>query len=699
MSAIAAARTRAVSVPAWVWLAAIVVASAAVRIVLARRMVAPWIMVDELIYSELAKSFAAHGRFLVRGVPSNGYGFVYPVLIAPAFRLFAGVPRAYAAAKDVNSVAMSLTAVPTYLLARRLLSPALSLVAAVLAVLVPSMLYTGTLMTENAFYPLFVLACLALLAMLERPTALRQVAVLAVSMLCFATRAQAVVLFGAAVLAPPLHGWIERDLRVRLRRYAVLYGAVAAGVLLAVAASLARGRSPLGLLGAYRAAAGPGYSVGSVLKWILWHVAELDLYVGVVAFAALLALWLAPRAATPAARAFAAMSLPVAVLLVVEVAVFASRQSGRIEERNDFYLAPLFLVALVAGVDARVIPRRRRAVAAAALAAGVLPATIPLGHLINTQIVSDTLALQPWWWLQDQGVHFGAERVVAFAVALAAGAAFAAVPPRLAGALVMLTAGYLVLVGAVAENGRHGAVRASQGALFAGIRAPHPDWIDRRVGTATDVAAVWHWNAGETHPLWENEFFNRSVGDVYTVNGPDPSDGGLPETPVHERSDGVLVRADGTVPRARYALSYADLAGAVVARDPIGLALYRVDGPLVFVTRVSGLYANDTWGGRVVTYHRFRCAGGFLTVRVGTDANLFDVDQILTARENGRTVASLRIAPTAQPTLRVRLVPRHGVCTVRFLAARTRVPARVQPGNADMRALAVHYYAFSYAAR
>ena len=60
--------------------------SAAVRIALVGRMPAPWIMVDELIYSELGKSVGADGRFLVRGVPSSGYGFVYPVLIAPAFR-------------------------------------------------------------------------------------------------------------------------------------------------------------------------------------------------------------------------------------------------------------------------------------------------------------------------------------------------------------------------------------------------------------------------------------------------------------------------------------------------------------------------------------------------------------------------------------------------------------------------------------
>ena len=45
----------------------LVVVSAGVRYALARRIVAPWIMVDELIYSELAKSFADSGHFLLRG--------------------------------------------------------------------------------------------------------------------------------------------------------------------------------------------------------------------------------------------------------------------------------------------------------------------------------------------------------------------------------------------------------------------------------------------------------------------------------------------------------------------------------------------------------------------------------------------------------------------------------------------------------
>ena len=56
-------------------------------------------MVDELIYSELAKSFAASGHFLIRDVHHGAYGVVYPVLIAPAWRIFGSVPDAYAAAK------------------------------------------------------------------------------------------------------------------------------------------------------------------------------------------------------------------------------------------------------------------------------------------------------------------------------------------------------------------------------------------------------------------------------------------------------------------------------------------------------------------------------------------------------------------------------------------------------------------------
>ena len=80
-------------------------------------------MVDELIYSELAKSLAGGGRFLLRGEHTAAYGFVYPALISPAWALFDAIPQAYAAAKAINSFVVSLSAIPAYLLARRVLSP------------------------------------------------------------------------------------------------------------------------------------------------------------------------------------------------------------------------------------------------------------------------------------------------------------------------------------------------------------------------------------------------------------------------------------------------------------------------------------------------------------------------------------------------------------------------------------------------
>src|SRR5207249_12169258 len=148
--------SRLARLPVWAWLAALVVVSALFRYALSRRVVAPWIMVDELIYSELAKSFAQTGHFLIRDMHHGAYGAVYPLLIAPAWRLFGSVPDAYAAAKTIGSVLMSLAAIPVYFLARRVLTPLPSLLAAVLAVAVPSLMYQGTLLTEPVFYPLFV---------------------------------------------------------------------------------------------------------------------------------------------------------------------------------------------------------------------------------------------------------------------------------------------------------------------------------------------------------------------------------------------------------------------------------------------------------------------------------------------------------------------------------------------------------------
>ena len=139
--------SRLAAVPAWAWLGGIVVASFGLRAWLGRSMVAPFVMVDELVYSELAKSLADNGSYAVRGLAASGYSLLYPLLIAPAYGLPERLTDAYAAAKVIGALSMSLAAVPAYLVARRVAGMWLALLAAVLSVALPSLAYTGTITT------------------------------------------------------------------------------------------------------------------------------------------------------------------------------------------------------------------------------------------------------------------------------------------------------------------------------------------------------------------------------------------------------------------------------------------------------------------------------------------------------------------------------------------------------------------------
>jgi glycosyltransferase involved in cell wall biosynthesis len=692
-------RTRLAGAPVWVWLAGLVVLSALFRYALARRLPAPWIMVDELIYSELAKSFAATGHFLLRDVHDGSYGVVYPVLISPAWRLFSSVPDAYAAAKVIGSVLMSLAAIPAYFLARRVVGPPLALAAAALALAIPSLMYTGTLMTETVFYPLFVCVALALVLALERPTVARQLVLLAVCLLAFVTRPQAIVLVPAIACAPLLLVWLDRRRLRMLRDFRVLYGVLLGAVVVVLGVQFARGRSPYDVLGSYSVTGHAGYSPGQVLKWVLYHLSELDLYLGVIPFAALVLLLAVGRSLDRPLRVFLAAAVPLIVWLLLEVGAFASALSPRVQERNLFYVAPLFLIALLAWVE-RGLPRPLRATAAAAALAAALPAALPYHRLIDVPAESDTLALLPFWWLQEGVVALDTIPVVVVTGAAVLALLFALVAPRYALVLPAVVLAWFVFANERIEDFDHGFPKASIGAEFQGITARHDDWIDRAVGHNADVAFVY---AGSRRPgelpltLWENEFFNRSVGPVYDLNGESP--GGLPETRVTERGDGVLL-SRGKPLRHPFVLSEAKLpiAGSIVARDDRrGMVLRRTGGLVRIAYHATGLYPGDTWSARRVTYVRPRCVGGALEVAIASDPNLFGSRrQHVTAFVNGRAVRKLAYLPSEAPELRVPLRPQDGTCRVVFTVRPTAIPAVRQPGSSDTRVLGAHFLAFRY---
>ena len=93
-------------------------------------------------------------------------------------------------AQGLNAVIFSLTAIPVYFIASRVLQRRYALLAALLAVVLPSCVLTSAIMTENAFYPLFATSALLMLRALERPSVVRQLLVAASTGAAFLVRAR-----------------------------------------------------------------------------------------------------------------------------------------------------------------------------------------------------------------------------------------------------------------------------------------------------------------------------------------------------------------------------------------------------------------------------------------------------------------------------------------------------------------------------
>jgi hypothetical protein len=672
------------------------------RAILVRGIVAPFIFVDEVIWSELARGIADAGKPLLRDQPDPGYSVVYPLLISPAYALFDGLPNAYAAVKAENALLMSLAAVPAFFLARRVVKDGLALLAAVLTVAVPSLAYTGTVMTENAFYPLFLLVVLVLVVVLERPTALRVVLLLALAGVAYATRVQAVALVPAILLAPLVLAIFEpRGLRSTISRFRWLYGLVGGLAVAVLAGGLVLGHTPQDLLGAYSPVGDRSYDLSDALRYLWWHVAELALYVLVIPLAATVVLVGRARTLDSRLQAYLAATVALTVCIVPMVAVFASEFSARIEERNMFYVAPLFCIALLAWVE-RGAPRPRLLATIAAVGSALLVVAIPFDRFLTTSAITDTLMLLPLWALQDR-IGESWVPIVALAFAALLAAAFLFVPGRYALVLPLLVLGLWVLAVKPIWFGKHGFERFSRGALFQGIRSVDRDWIDQKLPSGARAAFLW---TGRTDRLTvnQNEFFNRAVGPVYYVT--DPTPGGLHETPVRvDPKTGRVTLPDGSPVRDRYLLadSYFTPDGTQVAIDKgWGVKLWRVRPPLVSAALIEGLYPNDTWSGPTVTYTRRRCAPGRLSVSLSSDANLFIFPQRVVARSNGRVIGQVRLSPEGKALLSVPVRPAPGTtdCRVVYTVTPTAIPAEVTAGgNPDPRELGAHFDRFSYRPR
>src|SRR5438094_198575 len=132
---------RAVSVP--LALGGLVGVSFALRLAAALAHATPLYFPDEYIYGTLARSIGTSGKLAVRGMPAHFPALLEPLLAAPFWAL-GDAELAYRLTQGLNALAMSLAAVPVYLLCRRVgLSSRFGLAAAVVAVAFPDLLFSS----------------------------------------------------------------------------------------------------------------------------------------------------------------------------------------------------------------------------------------------------------------------------------------------------------------------------------------------------------------------------------------------------------------------------------------------------------------------------------------------------------------------------------------------------------------------------
>jgi len=586
--------------------------AALVRLLLTRSLPAPWIMGDELHYSALASSFASDGVMRLREEPST-LRSLYPVLVSPAWHA-SSVGTAYVLTKVLNVLMMTLAAIPFFVWARRLVRPGPALVATLLVLLLPALLYSNMIMTESAFLPAFLLSVLLAALALERPTVLRQALAIVSIGLPVAIRAQGVVLVPILLTAIALKVLLDTRVDGRttfgsfvrgLRAFVVTLAVIGGGALAYIALKAVQGHGLSSGLGSYGGVTGAHYSLREVARWSVLHLAELIFAVGFIPICALIVLaglaWAAPKTTEAGERVFLALTVAATFWMVLFVGTFASHYSLRIEERNMFYVEPLLLLALVMWLD-KGLPRPPRLTAAAVVAPAALLLSLPLENLFNLSLLADTPGLIP---LMRVSVHLkegidGARVLLALGI-LAAGLFFVLVPRRWGVVLAPIGIALFLVFSSVtvlkAWAGQSRATHASQG-------TNELSWIDDKIGRDADAAFLFTPDLqADPHPMLQSEFWNRSVRRVFLLDAADPN--GYPAIQTTLSRDGRLVTAAGTR-QPKYVVTAPGVAieGKLLASTP-RLSLFRVSSPLRLVDRASGLTA-DGWTGAEATYTRYR---------------------------------------------------------------------------------------------
>jgi hypothetical protein len=564
----------------------------------------PTIFTDELELTQISRSIADTGEPARRGVP---YGFtsLAPWLTAPAWWIHS-VTDAFETVKYLQTLVMTAAIFPAYALARTVVSRPWALFAAVATVAAPALSYAPILVEEPLAYPAAALAFLLVARAVAQPGWGRVTAAAAACALAAGLRSQLVALFGVLALSLVVLAWGSEPAR-RWRGSWSRWdwtGAVALGLGLVFFSSAVLSTA------SHEWSRTTVFFKGRILEYGLWAAGAFAIGVGILPVIAALASLVRPRAqwrADARLRAYVIVSVTAFVSLgfyaAVKGAYLSTTFSSLVVERNLIYLTPL-VFAGTALVLERLDAPWWAAVPAGALvlwAVAVTPTKVELYPYYEAHGLSIlALANRAWEWPNGR---IETAVVVIAVVATAIVVALGFLRKGGTGARVAVVTLAALVLGWNLTNELYAASgERDLSERFARAFVQPPDWVDRAVGDGS-VVVVGQQFGNDTNDIHLLEFWNRSVGRVWSVDPNSPAPGpGPTQTPDLERSDGTLVPG----PETDYALAVRGVAlqAPVVARRP-GQTLYRLDGkPLKIAFTQTGVYS-DSWMSRDAAYNRF----------------------------------------------------------------------------------------------
>ena len=565
-------------------LAALIGLSFAVRLGLGWLRATPNYFSDEYLYAELARSLVETGRPAVRGIDVTFPALLQPILTAPAW-LVEDVWLSYRLTQALGALAMSLAAVPVFLLGRRLgLGRPLALAAAALSLAVPDLLFASWVMAEPFAYPLFIAAVLAGTAVLAEPSRRRGLVLVGLVALCAFARIQFAALplcFAVSVLVVGLR---ERRVRSVVREQALplgIFGGIGAAVLL-----VGLGRV-LGVYGSpLEGSAGPveilerlglnafvlAYSSG----WILVAPALLGLVLAVT------------RPRSRAELAFGSLLATTAVALLLQASLAGAVEHA--QERYVFYLMPLAALAFCLYATRGWPSRTVLALVASLLIAA--SAQVPLAGFTAAEGKAHSPFLFAAYRVEQLvgEAGLGSLAIAAAAAALGVLLILLSSRPRIATAAVLS----LALAVSIASSAAAVSFDLRNAASVRAAYVPgEPSWVDR---AGSDGVTLLRAPDGVRTEALEQLFWNRSVDRVALLPGAEEVDH-FASPLVRVGADGTL-RADGRPLRGALLVDgYGGtlrLSGARPVASSGSYSLWRPEGDARLTLYLAGRYS-DGW--------------------------------------------------------------------------------------------------------